>query len=76
MKPETNLKEEKMIANEENSARAYETTPEEVGLLERSSLPTLRDLQAAAKDLFTTIVAEPDSALSDVNSPCQSTSTV
>jgi hypothetical protein len=49
-----------MIANEENPAPTQEATPEE-GALERSSAPTVRDLRAAAKDLFKTTEAEPDS---------------
>jgi hypothetical protein len=50
-----------MIANEENPASIPEATPEEETLLERSSAPTVRDLRAAAKDLFKTTGAEPDS---------------
>jgi len=50
-----------MIANEENPALIQEDTPEEEALLERSSAPTVRDLRAAAKDLFKTAEAEPDS---------------
>ena len=50
-----------MIANEENPALIQEDTPEEEALLERSSAPTVRDLRAAAKDLFKTTEAEPDS---------------
>jgi hypothetical protein len=49
-----------MIANVENPAPTHEATPEEESLSERSSAPTLRDLRAWAKDLFTSI--EPDSA--------------
>lgn len=51
-----------MISNEENLAPIHEAMPEEEALLERSSAPTLRDLRDVAKDLFTTIEAEPDSA--------------
>ncbi len=51
----------RMIADKENPAPVSEATPEEEELLERSSAPTLRDLRAAAKDLFTTIEAEPAS---------------
>jgi len=51
----------RMIANEENPAPTRESTPEEEALLERSSAPTLRDLRARAKDLFTFI--ETDQAL-------------
>jgi hypothetical protein len=50
-----------MIANEENPAPIHEATPEEEALLERSSAPTLRDLRARAKDLFTAIEADPAS---------------
>ena len=50
-----------MIANEENPALIQEDTPEEEALLERSSAPTVRDLRAAAKDLFKTTEAESDS---------------
>jgi hypothetical protein len=50
-----------MIANEENPAPLPEATPEEETLLGRSSAPTVRDLRAAAKDLFKTTEAEPDS---------------
>lgn len=50
-----------MIANEENRASIPEATPEEETLSERSSAPTVRDLRAAAKDLFKTTEAEPDS---------------
>jgi len=49
-----------MIANEENPAPIPEAAPEEA-LLERSSAPTVRDLRAAAKDLFKTTEAESDS---------------
>jgi hypothetical protein len=49
-----------MIANEVNPAPTHEATPEEEAL-ERSSAPTVRDLRAAAKDLFKTTDAEPDS---------------
>jgi hypothetical protein len=44
-----------MGSNKENPAPISEATPEEEALLERSSAPTLRDLWAAAKDLFTNI---------------------
>jgi hypothetical protein len=50
-----------MIANEKTPAAIHETQPEEEGLLERASAPTVRDLRAAVKDLFTTTEAEPDS---------------
>jgi len=52
-----------MIANEKTPAPIHETAPEEEALLERASAPTVRDLLAAAKDLFTTTEseAEPDS---------------
>jgi hypothetical protein len=52
-----------MTVNEEIPAPIHEATPEEEALLERSSAPTVRDLRAAAKDLFKTIEAEaePDS---------------
>ena len=54
---------ERMIANEETPAPIHGTAPEEEALSERSSAPTVRDLRAAAKDLFTTpeAEAEPDS---------------
>jgi hypothetical protein len=55
-----------MIAHEENSARVGQTKPEEEALLERSGAPTLRDLRAAAKNLFATIILEADSPLSDL----------
>jgi hypothetical protein len=54
-----------MIANEERPALVSETTPEVEALVERSSAPTLRDLRAEAKDLFTNIEAETDSTLPD-----------
>jgi len=54
-----------MIANEERPALVSEATPEEEALLERSSAPTLRDLRAGAKDLFTNIEAETDSTSPD-----------
>jgi hypothetical protein len=50
-----------MIANEKTHAPIHEAMSEEEALLERSSAPTLRDLLEAAKDLFTTIEAEPGS---------------
>jgi hypothetical protein len=50
-----------MIANEESPASIPEATPEEETLLERSNAPTVRDLRAAAKGLFKTTEAEPDS---------------
>jgi len=50
-----------MIANKENPELIQEDTPEEEALLERSSAPTVHDLRAAAKDLFKTAEAEPDS---------------
>ena len=53
-----------MIANEDRAARTGEKTPEEESLLERSTAPTLRDLRAAAKELFAMIAMKPDSALS------------
>lgn len=49
-----------MIANEENPARIDEITPEEEAALERAKAPTVRDLRAAAKDLFTMIEEQPD----------------
>ncbi len=59
-----------MIANEESPAPIYgAAAEEEEALLKRSSAPTLRDLRAAAKDLFTTIEAEPDSTPPDDNLP-------
>lgn len=60
-----------MIANEKNPAPVSEATPEEETLLERSSAPTLRDLGAAAKDLFTTTEAEPDPTPPDDGLPRQ-----
>jgi hypothetical protein len=51
-----------MTVNKENPAPIHETAPEKEALLERSSAPTVRDLRAAAKDLFTTTEEEPDSA--------------
>jgi hypothetical protein len=59
-----------MIANEEDPAPNHEGTPKEAGLLERSSAPTVRDLRAAAKDLFTTVESEADSTSPD-DSPQQ-----
>lgn len=52
-----------MTVNEENPAPIHETAPEEDTLFEKSSAPTIRDLRAAAKDLFTAAEAEagPDS---------------
>jgi len=57
------VKKKKMTVNEENPAPIHETAPEEEALFEKSSAPTIRDLRAAAKDLFTTAEAEvrPDS---------------
>jgi hypothetical protein len=49
-----------MIASEENPTPNHEATPEEEALLERSSAPTVRDLRAAAKDLFKPAEVEPD----------------
>jgi hypothetical protein len=60
-----------MIANEETPAPNHEATPEEEELLERSSAPTVRDLRAAAKDLFMTIEAETDSTSPDDRPPQQ-----
>ena len=50
----------RMIADEENPTPVLEATPKE-DALERSSAPTVRDLRAAAKDLFKTTEAESDS---------------
>jgi hypothetical protein len=50
-----------MIANEKNPSPISEAAPEEEALLKRSIAPTLRDLRAAAKDLFTIIEAEANS---------------
>ena len=47
-----------MTVNEENPAPIHEIAPEEEALFEKSSAPTVRDLRAAAKDLFTTAEAE------------------
>jgi hypothetical protein len=57
------VKKKRMTVNEENPAQIHETAPEKEVLFERSSAPTIRDLRAAAKDLFTTAEAEagPDS---------------
>jgi hypothetical protein len=57
------VKKKRMTVNEENPAPIHETAPEEEALFERSSAPTIRDLRAAANDLFTTTEAEagPDS---------------
>jgi hypothetical protein len=59
-----------MIANEEDPASIPEAAPEEEELLERSSAQTVRDLRAAAKDLFTTVESETDSTSPD-DSPQQ-----
>jgi hypothetical protein len=58
-----------MIANKDNPAPIHEATPEEEALLERSSAPTVRDLRAAAKDLFKTTEAKPDSTSPNVGLP-------
>jgi hypothetical protein len=50
-----------MMTNDKNPASIPEATPEEETVLERSSAPTVLDLRAAAKDLFKTTEAEPDS---------------
>ena len=55
------MKKKRMTVNEETPPLINEVTPEEEELLERSSAPTVRDLRAAAKDLFKTAEAEPDS---------------
>ena len=62
---------ERMIANEETPAPIHETAPEEGSLSERSSAPTVRDLRAAAEELFTTpeAEAEPDSTPPDGELP-------
>jgi hypothetical protein len=52
------VKKKKMTVNEENPAPIHEIAPEEEALFEKSSAPTVRDLRAAAKDLFTTAEAE------------------
>jgi hypothetical protein len=49
-----------MIANEKTPAPIRETAPAEEELLQKASAPTVRDLLAAAKDLFTTTEAEAD----------------
>jgi len=54
-----------MTVNEETPSLINEVTTEEEELLERSSAPIVRDLRAAAKDLFKTTEAEPDSTPSD-----------
>lgn len=59
----------RMIANQDKSARIYEATPEEEALLARSGAPTLRNLRAAAEDLFATILVEPAPAMLDVSHP-------
>jgi len=58
-----------MIAIEEPRATIQEAVAEEDALMERSSAPTLRDLREAAKDLFTTIEAEPGSTSPDHGLP-------
>ena len=55
------MKKKRMTVNEETPPLINEVTPEEEELLERSSAPTVRDLRAAAKGLFKTTDAEPDS---------------
>jgi len=50
-----------MTVNDETPALINEVTPEKEELPERSSAPTVRDLRAAAKGLFKTTDAEPDS---------------
>jgi hypothetical protein len=52
------VKKKKMTVNEENPAPIHETAPEEEALFEKSSAPTIRDLRAAAIDLFTAAEAE------------------
>ena len=54
-----------MIANEENPALDQEATPGEEELLKRATAPTVRDLRAALKDLFTTVEVEPESTSPD-----------
>jgi hypothetical protein len=58
--------EKRMIAQEENSARANQAASEEKTLLERSGTPTLRDLRAAAKNLIATIILEADSPMTEI----------
>jgi hypothetical protein len=50
-----------MTINKETPALIDEVKPEEEALLETSSAPTVLDLRAAAKNLFKTTEAEPDS---------------
>jgi hypothetical protein len=52
------VKKKRMTVNVENTAPIHETAPEEEALFEKSSAPTIRDLRAAAQDLFTTAEAE------------------
>ena len=52
------VKKKRMTVKEENPAPIHETAPEEEALFERSSAPTIRDLRAAAKDMFTTTEEE------------------
>lgn len=62
-----------MVADKENPMPIDEATPEKEELMERSSAPTVLDLRAAFKDLFTdldTIVeAERDSASTNDRAP-------
>ena len=65
-----------MNADNDNSARMRQAAEDEEALSERASAPTLRDLSAAPKGQFTTIVAGPDPAPPDgsgVRSPYDST---
>jgi hypothetical protein len=50
-----------MTIKKETPALIDEVKPEEEALLEMSSAPTVLDLRAAAKNLFKTTEAEPDS---------------
>lgn len=55
-----------MNANPEITAQMPERKPEQDALVEKSTAPTLRDLRSAAKNLFTTLLAEPDSVLAEI----------
>ncbi|HMV50070.1 MAG TPA: hypothetical protein PLD20_33950 [Blastocatellia bacterium] len=67
-----------MIADPKTTARSEEEALEPDTSSERSSAPTLRDLQAAAKKLFAVLMTEPDSVLAEIINtdcpPCQSNS--
>lgn len=61
-----------MIADKEKPALNHEASLEEEELLKSSSAPTVLDLRAALKDMFTDVEAEMDSNSPDDGLPQQS----